>query len=180
MYLIRRDEGNSQGSNLLRRQYYECDRYGNCRRTPWGSWGRWVALVVILVAFAIFFIACAFISARRRRQRGLHPFWGTSWAGQKSKPNQDFTSTYDPNASTYQPNDMPPAPPYSPRANDDYYAPPPGSPPQQYEMQSPYASQNPSSPPPPNLTPYNNDANAYYPPPSSPPPAHLQGSTNKI
>lgn len=160
------------GSLLQKRQYYDCDIYGNCRETSWSRWGRWVALVIILIAAFMFFFLCALISARRRRLHGQYPIWGTTWVpgtypNHLAKPNQ---WQYDPNASIHQPGQPNPPPVYSPPGN--YYAPPPGPPPQQYEMQSPYGPTAVQHSPPPPLG--HQETGTYFPPPSSPPPAHLQ------
>lgn len=169
--LSERDLGEAVYESLLqKRQYYDCDRFGNCRETTWSSWGRWVALVIVLLTTFLFFFLCALISARRRRLRGQYPVWGTAWVP-GTNPNQNHPPKpnqwqYDPNASTYQHGDPNPPPIYSPPGN--YYAPPPGPPPQQYEMQSPYVNNGQGNLP-------GQTTGTYFPPPSNPPPAHLQG-----
>lgn len=172
--------------NLLqKRQYYDCDRYGNCRQTTWSSWGRWVALTIIVMSAFVFFFLCALISARRRRLRGQYPVWGTAWvpgANPNSVKNNHWQ--YNTNTHTNQDTETNPPPVYTPQQNGNYYAPPPGPPPGQYEMQSPYNQHtqagNEQFTPPPGPPPQHQQLGTtgeYFPPPNSPPPAHLQGKS---
>lgn len=89
---------------LTKRQYgYGYNYYyGN---SNWDRWGRWVALVCIIV-FALF-VAILFscCHARRRRRRGVRPYYGTGWMAGKPAQYENTQSYY---------NQGPPAPPYSP------------------------------------------------------------------
>jgi len=180
MYVLERREleGALHRNNIQKRDYYECDEFGNCTVTPWGSWGRWVALVLILLGFFFLFMMCIVIGARRRHVRGQYPIWGTGWA-LGPKPNH---WQYDPDSSTHQPVDPNPAPPYSPPVYGNYYSQPPGPPPQQYELQSPYvgAGNNYGQLSQPQGQPPEHQAGGqYFPPPSNPPQAHMQGGNGK-
>jgi len=66
----------------LSARYYYCDGYGNsnnCYYSPWYPWQRWVVLGVLLVFGFCVLLLCACFSARRRRRRGLQPYYGTAW-----------------------------------------------------------------------------------------------------
>jgi hypothetical protein len=57
----------------------------NCEnRNDWYWWGRWVVAGVILLICIVSLVICS-ITARRRRRRGVQPFYGTGWmaTGQK-------------------------------------------------------------------------------------------------
>ena len=109
------------------RQYY-------CR-SGWNSWGRWVVLAVILVAAFLFFFlfrsVCfshchpycstnppsSFLTARRRRKRGLQPYRGTGWS---TAPFGHGPAQYNPNYPSQPPPDLHTSPPaYG--ANAGYY-----------------------------------------------------------
>lgn len=85
--------------------YYHRD--DGCYRSGWIIWGRWAVLVAIAVfiftGIALFtYVSCEFMAqksiianliprflARRRRSRGLNPFYGTGWMApqrQTSRP----------------------------------------------------------------------------------------------
>jgi len=156
---------------LYKRDYIQCDQFGNCEPTTWSNWGRWVALVAVITALFFLFLTCAIFSARHRRMRGQYPLWGTGWVPVYKYNN----GPYDPHASTHQPVDPNPAPPYSPppyTANSNYYGPP--MPPhqqqqQQYEMQGGNTSGN-------NEQYFQQDhTGQHFQTLSSPPPAHLLG-----
>ena len=137
-------------------------------------------------------------TARRRRARGLRPFYGTAWIAPKFTPQRTHQWHVPPqtnnNNNTY--NQDAPAPPAYTAPVEGYFAPSPAPNGQayntQYEMQNPYPGENqqqqggygqpyasPMSPVQqvnPNYTGQSN--NPYFAaqvPPSSPPPAHLNG-----
>ncbi|CRG90729.1 hypothetical protein PISL3812_07774 [Talaromyces islandicus] len=85
--------------------------YNNCSST-WYDWGRWVAFAVIVGAAFIIFLLFACFSARRRRARGLHPYYGTSWMA--PPPYQQGNYQHPPPPPQYHPQDP----------NQGYYAPP--------------------------------------------------------
>lgn len=134
--------------NLFRR--YICDdNYPNdynCN-SSWNTWGRWVAAGVILAIGLIAFFLIAWLNARRRRRRGLHPIAGTAWMAPPA---------YTPGAEYQQP-----PPQY-------YNGPPQGPPPNSY-----YGGREPNN----NNIELQQPGNAYYqggdnvyqPPPGPPP-----------
>ncbi|KAK6351341.1 hypothetical protein TWF718_004505 [Orbilia javanica] len=153
---------------LAKRDYYTCDSSGYCYYSPWYHWQRWTVLGALLIFSAVVLLLCACLSARRRRSRGLSPYYGTAWA---APPAYDVNSiphrpqgtgpqyggyTY---ASHQQHHQQPPfnpagSPPvYSPPANGAYY----GQPGQQtgttytggpnYEMNNFGSSSSPFMPP---------------------------------
>jgi len=75
MIIIPRDDTIS----LAERDYYTCTG-GYCYYSSWYSWQRWVVLGVLLIITTILIFSCACLSARRRRHRGVQPFYGTAWA----------------------------------------------------------------------------------------------------
>lgn len=70
-----------------RRRYYTCNR-------AWSTWGRWVLFSIIVVGFILFFFLFSCLSARRRRKRGLQPFYGTGWVG--NTPAGHGAANYNP------------------------------------------------------------------------------------
>ena len=116
------------------------------------------------------------ISARHRRLRGENPLWGTRWIP-VFKSNNDPWRQYDPHASTHQPVDPNPAPPYSPPPYTNHYAPPPGPPlppqQQQYEMQGGGVGSN-------NEQFFRQQQTGQHLGPNSPPPAHILGGRKDI
>ncbi|KAK6355058.1 hypothetical protein TWF696_004184 [Orbilia brochopaga] len=143
--------------SLAARDYY-CNSNGYCYYNSWYSWQRWVVLGVILVVAFLVILGCACLSARRRRTRGLTPYYGTAWAA--PPPAYDVHNIGNQSGpqyggQTYAAQGGPPV--YTP-SNAGYYNAPPPAPPQQpgqYEMGG-YRGES---------TPYN--------PPVSPPPAHV-------
>ncbi|KAK6361426.1 hypothetical protein TWF730_005155 [Orbilia blumenaviensis] len=116
---------------LAKRAYYNCDATG-CYYSPWYHWQRWAVLGALLAFSAVVLLLCACLSARRRRSRGLSPFYGTAWA---APPAYDVHSIPQNNhntgpqyggytyASTQQPQYNPAGSPpvYSPPSNAGYY-----------------------------------------------------------
>jgi len=102
----------------LFKRAYCYDSYGyytNCSYSSWNSWGRWVALAAI-VLFVVFIALCfSCITSRRRRKRGLTPYYGTGWAA-NHKYGQTGGDGYG-QQQAYNP----PAPPYSPPAQHPQY-----------------------------------------------------------
>jgi len=100
--------------------YYNCDnydQYGNCYYSSWDVWGRWVALACIIVFVLFVFILFSCINARRRRNQGLPPRYGTGWttgAGGWGHKNQPYYNNGQYNGGA-------PAPPYSPPAQHPQY-----------------------------------------------------------
>lgn len=97
--------------------------HGNCYRTNWYNWGRWVVLAIAIVLFLIAFLSCLGI-ARRRRRRGIQPFYGTGWmapqGGKWGTQNQHQMHNYNQGYQNYPPGGnfqqpgyggYPPAPP---------------------------------------------------------------------
>ncbi|KAJ5983553.1 hypothetical protein N7481_005652 [Penicillium waksmanii] len=76
--------------------YYRSD---GCYRSDWYIWGRWVVLVAIAVLVFTGIALFTFI-ARRRRNRGLSPYYGTGWmAPQRQTPqprNGDNVEMHNP------------------------------------------------------------------------------------
>ncbi|KAF4463102.1 hypothetical protein FALBO_10082 [Fusarium albosuccineum] len=76
-------------------------RDGNyCRRSGWSYWGRWVLAGVCILLFILILscLALRSFTARRRRRRGVQPFYGTGWmAGGNNKPwgNQNNHQMYN-------------------------------------------------------------------------------------
>ncbi|KAL1977249.1 hypothetical protein VTN31DRAFT_108 [Thermomyces dupontii] len=124
--------------------------FGDIRcRSRWHEWGRWVAFGVIVgvAILAFFLIAC--INARRRRRRGLTPYYGTQWMApqhpppppyqqhpndpQQSPPPPQYSSGQYGQPSWGQTYELPqqPGPAYQ-TPNDNVYPPPPGPPPNKY------------------------------------------------
>jgi len=77
-----------ESSPILKR-YYSCNSWG-CSYSGWYSWQRWVVLGIVIVAVIVFFLACSCMTARRRRSRGLNPYYGTGWANWGPPPAYDF------------------------------------------------------------------------------------------
>lgn len=130
MVVLPRDEVNML---LAKRDYYTCDATG-CYYSPWYHWQRWAVLGALLLFSACVLLLCACVSARRRRSRGLSPFYGTAWAAPPaydvhSIPQNHGTGpqyggyTY---AATQQPPYNPAGSPpvYSPPSNAGYYGQP--------------------------------------------------------
>lgn len=78
-------------------QDYSCyDNFGNvidCNNN-WYSWGRWVALAAVIVGFILIFFIFSCITARRRRRRGMQPYYGTGWVGRKYSPSHETTVSF--------------------------------------------------------------------------------------
>lgn len=125
-------------SLLAKRDYYTCDSSGYCYYSPWYHWQRWAVLGALLAFSAIVLLLCACLSARRRRSRGLSPFYGTAWA---APPAYDVNSipqhhnqntgpqyggyTYASHQQQQPPYNSAGSPPvYSPPSNAGYYGQP--------------------------------------------------------
>lgn len=94
------------------RGYYRCNR-------TWSTWGRWLLFGLIIASFILFFFLFRYVlppplpsqsvsanptisclSARRRRKRGLKPFYGTGWVG--NTPAGHGAATYNPQYQNQQ------------------------------------------------------------------------------
>ncbi|KAK6520937.1 hypothetical protein TWF506_001175 [Arthrobotrys conoides] len=118
---------------LAKRDYYTCDSTGYCYYSPWYHWQRWAVLGALLAFSAVVLLLCACLSARRRRSRGLSPFYGTAWAAppaydvhniphhnQGTGPQYGgYTYASNQQQSPYNPSGSPPV--YSPPSNAGYY-----------------------------------------------------------
>jgi len=106
---------------LEKRQYGYCNGFycynGN---SSWNNWGRWVALVCIIVFVLLLAIAFSCVSARRRRRRGLNPYYGTGWMGGKPAQYQNNQGYYGNNGG-YNGGVGGPAPPYEPGPVNNQY-----------------------------------------------------------
>ncbi|KAJ6261129.1 hypothetical protein Dda_3794 [Drechslerella dactyloides] len=146
--------------SLVERAYY-CNSSGYCYYSSWYSWQRWVVLGVILVIALILILSCACLSARRRRTRGLAPYYGTAWAA--PPPAYDVhniggQSGPQYGGQTYAAQTQGGPPQYTPAgSNAEYYnVAPQQQGPGQYEMGG-----------------YRGENSPYNPPVMSPPPAHV-------
>ncbi|KAF3902615.1 hypothetical protein ABW21_db0209015 [Orbilia brochopaga] len=136
---------------LVARDYY-CNSNGYCYYSSWYSWQRWVVLGVLLVVALIVLLSCACLSARRRRTRGLSPYYGTAWAA--PPPAYDVSNMNNQSGPQYGGQTQGGPPGYTPSNAGYYNGPPPPQQPGQYEMGG-FRSENP------------------YNAPVSPPPAHV-------
>ena len=116
---------------------YYSNSYNNGCYSAFDTWGRWVVLAVVLVVFFFFFCICSYVplighssgrkltfprafSSRRRRRRGLNPYYGTGWmAGKTPAGHAPATYTGPQNYATDGREGA--APPYAPPANNTYY-----------------------------------------------------------
>ncbi|KAH7328819.1 chitin synthesis regulation, resistance to congo red-domain-containing protein [Stachybotrys elegans] len=74
------------------------------RNSGWYWWGRWVLAGILIVLIIITLISCS-ITARRRRRRGLQPYYGTGWmaTGQKYDSNNNGYPMNNYQQGGYQP-----------------------------------------------------------------------------
>ncbi|GJC84113.1 hypothetical protein ColLi_06951 [Colletotrichum liriopes] len=85
---------------LEKRQQYGCPygqvyRNGRCyERGAWYWWGRWVLAAVVVGITLLILILLGCMNARRRKRRGVQPFYGTGWMGGNNKHNQHQQATY--------------------------------------------------------------------------------------
>jgi len=94
------------------------DQFGNTYycNSSWYNWGRWVLLgAVILGAFLLFFVFSC-LTARRRRQQGARPYYGTGWA---AAPFGHGPAQYNPNYQSQPPPQAYGSPPAYPQGG--YY-----------------------------------------------------------
>ncbi|KAL0939100.1 uncharacterized protein CTRU02_205710 [Colletotrichum truncatum] len=91
-------------AELQRRQAYRCDRYGNCyERSSWYYWGRWVLAAVVVGVALLILVILGCMSSRRRRKRGMTPFYGTGWMSNNQKYHpQQGTYAYNQNYNSQQ------------------------------------------------------------------------------
>jgi len=156
MILLPRDIFSDQNDGIN-----NCDPDIDSRcHSSWHSWARWVVAASLIIGFFLLLAGFALATSRRRRNRGLQPYYGTAWlAPNRPYPPQQYGQTggypggYPP--GQYPPGQYPPgqgpnehytapyyastpAPPYSP-PQDGAYVPPPGPPPRKeagdFEMQ---------------------------------------------
>jgi len=144
------------GNAINRRSSYYCYNYYG-RETcgyysNWDLWGRWVVVAAVLIFVVILFIVLGRMDARRRRNRGVQPMYGTGWMA----PPPKYPGGPAPQQGGYQP----PAPPYSP--------PPPNAQQSQYAYGGGYQMQ--PQPPQQSYQPVYRGGAEMYTPPAGPPP----------
>ncbi|TDZ23752.1 Protein RCR2 [Colletotrichum orbiculare MAFF 240422] len=81
---------------LEKRQQRYCDAAGRCyyERTGWHYWGRWVLAAVVLGIAILILVMLGCLSSRRRRKRGMTPFYGTGWMTNNQKFHTQQQGTY--------------------------------------------------------------------------------------
>lgn len=103
-------------SSLVARYCSYYDYNNDCYYSSWDNWGRWVLLAGIIIGLVLIAILFSCLNARRRRQQGLQPRYGTGWAtnvGGWGK-NQPYYNNGPYNGGA-------PAPPYSPPVQQEQY-----------------------------------------------------------
>ncbi|KAK2072660.1 hypothetical protein P8C59_006998 [Phyllachora maydis] len=135
--------------------------------TSWGGWGRWVFLAILVVSFILAFFLLACIRARRRRQAGLAPSYGTGWLAPGNKYGYGQNNANQGPAQTYQP----PPPQYSAQPANAQYTGTTFNPNDGYYGNAQYGGQQEGIQlqQPPNS--YQREAQNVYEPPAGPPPA---------
>ncbi|KAK1460644.1 hypothetical protein CCUS01_08749 [Colletotrichum cuscutae] len=86
--------------SLDKRQFYcssgQVYRNGACyERGAWYWWGRWVLAAVVVGIALLILILLGCMNSRRRRKRGVQPFYGTGWMSNNNKHNQQGTYAYN-------------------------------------------------------------------------------------
>ncbi|KAF0332548.1 hypothetical protein GQ607_000564 [Colletotrichum asianum] len=94
-----------------------CNAYGCYERSSWYYWGRWVLAAVVLGIAILILVALGCVSSRRRRKRGMSPFYGTGWMSNNQK--------YYPQNNTYAYNQQYPQQGYGQGQPGQYQNPPP-------------------------------------------------------
>ncbi|KAF6817688.1 hypothetical protein CMUS01_04656 [Colletotrichum musicola] len=80
----------------LEKRQYSCREYYNGRcveRSSWYYWGRWVLAAVVVGIAVLILVVLGCMSSRRRRKRGMNPYYGTGWLSNNQK--------YHPQQGTY-------------------------------------------------------------------------------
>lgn len=131
-----------------------CDSNGVCTYSDWDYWIRWVVLGLIIFFFLLAFFLCSCSNARRRRQHGLAPHYGTGWAARPWNRNDPYYQN-----SNYHQAYPPPPPQYSSNVPDGHTA-----------WNGNYAPQCEMQPPPQAYAGRSTGGDVWSPPPGPPPP----------
>ncbi|WYZ34702.1 hypothetical protein EsH8_I_000978 [Colletotrichum jinshuiense] len=87
--------------NFDKRQYNPCSsgqiyRNGGCyERGSWYWWGRWVLAAVVVGIALLILILLGCMNSRRRRKRGVQPFYGTGWMSNNNNKHNQGTYAYN-------------------------------------------------------------------------------------